>query len=166
MIEKLIFFARHSSLDQLKEQALQEDTLVPIRLDFEIDGYKLRDTFTWSLNETLITPEQFAEVLCEDLQLPSASFVPLVARSIRDQVEDYYLHAASTVMDGEESDSEEKRRKICQDFEDAKEGKLSSQAQETQGQPVKPKKAENSELRTLIKVWWINANSFMVGFIH
>lgn len=146
----------------MKEQAQQEDTLVPVRLEFEIDGYKLRDTFTWSLNETLITPEQFAEVLCEDLQLPSATFVPLVARSIRDQVEDYYLHAASTVMDGEEPDSEEKRRKICQDFQDAKEEKLSLPTQEIQEQPTKSKKANNSELRTLIKVRWICAGMLVI----
>lgn len=24
--------------------------LVPIRLDFEVDGVKVRDTFTWNLN--------------------------------------------------------------------------------------------------------------------
>lgn len=39
-----------SGLDDLAEQARQEDNLVPIRLEMEIDGYKLRDTFTWNLN--------------------------------------------------------------------------------------------------------------------
>ncbi|KAI8136906.1 hypothetical protein BJV82DRAFT_526184 [Fennellomyces sp. T-0311] len=80
----------------LSEQGKKEDTLVPIRLEIEIDGYKLRDTFTWNMNETLITPEQFAEIMCEDLQLPTAQFAQQIARGIKDQVQDYYLHSGST----------------------------------------------------------------------
>ncbi|KAI8332305.1 hypothetical protein BC941DRAFT_359363 [Chlamydoabsidia padenii] len=79
----------------MKEQSSKDDNLVPIRLEFETDGYKLRDTFTWNLNEQLVTPEQFAEHMCEDLRLPPAAFIPQIARSIRDQVQDYYLHASS-----------------------------------------------------------------------
>ncbi|KAK9718255.1 SNF5 / SMARCB1 / INI1 [Popillia japonica] len=36
------------------ENASQNELLVPIRLDMEIEGQKLRDTFTWNKNETLI----------------------------------------------------------------------------------------------------------------
>lgn len=32
------------------ENTLQSEVLVPIRLDMEIDGNKLRDTFTWNKN--------------------------------------------------------------------------------------------------------------------
>lgn len=32
------------------ENAGQMETLVPIRLDMEIEGQKLRDTFTWNKN--------------------------------------------------------------------------------------------------------------------
>ena len=32
------------------ENAQQVEDLVPIRLDIEIDGQKLRDTFTWNKN--------------------------------------------------------------------------------------------------------------------
>jgi flagellar basal body-associated protein FliL len=39
-----------STNESLKEQAEKEDTLVPIRLELENDGYRLRDTFTWNLN--------------------------------------------------------------------------------------------------------------------
>lgn len=39
-----------SRLDQLEEQGDKDDMLVPIRLEIELDGYKLRDTFTWNLN--------------------------------------------------------------------------------------------------------------------
>lgn len=42
-------------------------------------------TFVYS--EQLITPEQFAEVLCDDLDLPAISFVPAIAQSIRQQID-------------------------------------------------------------------------------
>lgn len=32
------------------EQANSKETLIPIRLDFENDGFKIRDTFTWNMN--------------------------------------------------------------------------------------------------------------------
>ncbi|CAH0389233.1 unnamed protein product [Bemisia tabaci] len=69
------------------ENATQQELLVPIRLDMEIEGQKLRDTFTWNKNESLITPEQFAEVLCDDLDLNPVVFVPAVAAAIRQQVD-------------------------------------------------------------------------------
>lgn len=37
--------------------------------------------------ETLITPEQFAEVLCDDLDLNPTTFVPAIAQAIRQQVD-------------------------------------------------------------------------------
>lgn len=37
--------------------------------------------------ESQITPEQFAEILCDDLDLPPLSFVPAISQSIRTQIE-------------------------------------------------------------------------------
>ncbi|XP_055328583.1 SWI/SNF-related matrix-associated actin-dependent regulator of chromatin subfamily B member 1-like [Paramacrobiotus metropolitanus] len=71
----------------MAKQAAQQEILVPIRLDMEIDNVKLRDTFTWNKNELLITPEQFAEILCEDLDLPMVQFIPAIAQSIKQQVD-------------------------------------------------------------------------------
>jgi len=34
----------------VSENAQQPEVLVPIRLDMELDGQKLRDTFTWNKN--------------------------------------------------------------------------------------------------------------------
>ena len=91
----------------LHEASVQPEVLVPIRLDIEIDGQKLRDTFTWNKNgiiltnsistsittylcsELLITPEQFAQILCDDLELYSTTFVPAIASSIRQQLEQF-----------------------------------------------------------------------------
>jgi len=71
------------------ENASQVELLVPIRLDMEIEGQKLRDTFTWNKNESLITPEQFAEVLCDDLDLNPLTFVPAIAQAIRQQIDGF-----------------------------------------------------------------------------
>ncbi|CAJ0837408.1 4031_t:CDS:2 [Entrophospora sp. SA101] len=85
------------SLQQLGDIAEKEDVLIPIRLEIDgADGYKLRDTFTWNMNETLITPEHFAEVLCDDLNFPAAIFVPLIVKQIQDQIQGYIIHPAAS----------------------------------------------------------------------
>lgn len=81
----------------IHEAASQPEVLVPIRLDIDIDGQKLRDTFTWNKNETLISPEVFAEVLCDDLDLPPASFVPAVVQAIRQQIKQFDTDSEITV---------------------------------------------------------------------
>nr|CAB3266382.1 SWI/SNF-related matrix-associated actin-dependent regulator of chromatin subfamily B member 1-A [Phallusia mammillata] len=73
--------------EAIHSNAGQPEVLVPIRLDMEVDGQKLRDTFCWNKNEQLITPEMFAEVLCDDLDLNAITFVPLIAQAIRTQIE-------------------------------------------------------------------------------
>ena len=71
------------------ENANQTDILVPIRVDLEIEGQKLRDTFTWNKNEMLITPEIFAEILCDDLDLNPTAFIQAIALSIRQQLDSH-----------------------------------------------------------------------------
>lgn len=44
----MIFLKR--SYETSIEQMNSEETLIPIRLDVENDGYKIRDTFTWNMN--------------------------------------------------------------------------------------------------------------------
>jgi len=34
----------------IEEQASKDDVLVPIRLEIDVDGLVLRDTFTWNLH--------------------------------------------------------------------------------------------------------------------
>lgn len=63
------------------------EVLVPIRIDMEIEGHRLRDTFIWNKNEFSITPEQFAEILCDDVDIPPQTFVPAIAQTIRQQIE-------------------------------------------------------------------------------
>ena len=71
------------------ENASLPEKLIPIRLDMDIEGQKLRDTFTWNKAETLLTPEQFAEVLCDDLDLNPLHFVAAIAAAIQQQLDSY-----------------------------------------------------------------------------
>lgn len=50
---------------------------------FQIKTIRLRPLFA----ECMITPEQFAEVLCDDLDLNPVPFVPAIAAAIRHQIE-------------------------------------------------------------------------------
>ncbi len=69
------------------ENAIQPEVLVPIRMDMDIEGQKLRDTFMWNKNEVNTTPDQFAEVLCDDLDLNPINFVPAITAAINQQLE-------------------------------------------------------------------------------
>ncbi|KAF9351452.1 SWI SNF, matrix associated, actin dependent regulator of chromatin, sub b, member 1, partial [Mortierella sp. AD094] len=79
----------HNSQQALEATAEQDAILVPIRLDIDTDEIRLRDTFTWNVNEQLMTPEQFAEILCDDLDLNFNKFVPEIAQSIRNQIAEF-----------------------------------------------------------------------------
>ena len=41
------------------------------------------------ISEKLMTPEMFAEILCDDLDLNPLAFVPAIASAIRQQIESY-----------------------------------------------------------------------------
>ncbi|KAK3814998.1 MAG: hypothetical protein J3Q66DRAFT_203430 [Benniella sp.] len=79
----------YSSQKDLETSADQDAILVPIRLEIDTDEFRLRDTFTWNVNEQLLTPEQFAEILCEDLDLNMTKFVPEIAQSLRNQIAEF-----------------------------------------------------------------------------
>ncbi|OAJ41522.1 hypothetical protein, variant 1 [Batrachochytrium dendrobatidis JEL423] len=72
------------------------ELLVPIKVDFEVDGYRVCDAFTWNLNETAMTPEKFAEYMCLDLDLNIAAFGSLIAGRINAQLEDHRKIMEST----------------------------------------------------------------------
>lgn len=52
--------------------------------------YKLRDIFLWNLHETVITTDQFALTLVQDLDLPNQqSLAAEISKQIRTQLEEY-----------------------------------------------------------------------------
>lgn len=76
---------------QIKEISETPEILVPIRLDFESDKYRLHDTFTWNLNEKNMSVAQFAENITEDFYFPrnlSSSIVPIIT----DQIKEFNIH--------------------------------------------------------------------------
>ncbi|KAF9131461.1 Chromatin structure remodeling complex protein sfh1 [Mortierella sp. 14UC] len=79
----------YNSQKDLNAVADQDAILVPIRLDIDMDEIRLRDAFTWNVNEQLMTPEKFAEILCDDLDLNQAKFVPEIAQSLRNQIAEF-----------------------------------------------------------------------------
>lgn len=52
--------------------------------------FRLKDTFLWNLHETLITPDQFALTLMNDLDLPNnLGLAAQISNQIRTQLEEY-----------------------------------------------------------------------------
>ncbi|KAK5658273.1 hypothetical protein OQA88_2248 [Cercophora sp. LCS_1] len=100
-------------------QACLPLTLIPIRIDLDIPAflpgtplpgpghnmdpnnplfkpqemavpYRLRDSFLWNLHETLVTPDQFATQLVQDLDLPNRhQMAAEISKQIRTQLEEY-----------------------------------------------------------------------------
>jgi chromatin structure-remodeling complex subunit SFH1 len=55
-------------------------------------GYRLKDSFLWNLHEALTTPDQFAKVFVDELDLPverKSQLILNVASQIRQQLEEY-----------------------------------------------------------------------------
>ncbi|KAJ3937206.1 MAG: hypothetical protein NXY57DRAFT_736111 [Lentinula lateritia] len=80
------------------EEANRPEQLVPIRLEFDVDHHKYRDTFVWNLNDPLATPEIFAQSVVEDYQL-APSYHSTIVKNIQEQLSDYKAHSA--LYDGE-----------------------------------------------------------------
>jgi chromatin structure-remodeling complex subunit SFH1 len=73
----------------LETQAHKRVSLVPIRVEFETETHRIRDCFVWNLNETLITPENFAKVFCTDIGVSAATWADTVTNQIRAQLEEH-----------------------------------------------------------------------------
>ncbi|GAA5857171.1 hypothetical protein JCM8547_009352 [Rhodosporidiobolus lusitaniae] len=97
---------------QLRAIASQSEHLIPIRIDLEHEVYRLRDTFTWNLRETLITPKQFCEHLLADLRLPKEPFLRQMIASFEKQIADAQLSAQyEAYLDSSVKESEEESRR-------------------------------------------------------
>jgi hypothetical protein len=56
--------------------------LIPIKLDLEFEGRRLKDIFLWDKNEPYQTLESFAKILMEEHNLP-ISFESEIISSMR-----------------------------------------------------------------------------------
>ena len=83
----------HVSRKDLKAQNEQIEDLVPIRIDIDWEKVKVRDTFTWNLHDSVVSPDLFAEKFVEDMGLPlegSGPLVQMIAQSVKEQLIDYH----------------------------------------------------------------------------
>jgi chromatin structure-remodeling complex subunit SFH1 len=77
------------NLYRLEPLASVQEVLIPIQLDFDIDGFKIQDQFTWNLNEAMISTEKFAEYLCNDLDINPQQYAQMISRNIKSQIEEF-----------------------------------------------------------------------------
>ena len=80
------FFAAEHGCASVADSAAVE--LVPIRVDLEQDGCRVKETFTWNMNDLTITPRAFALQLCHDENLPR-QFTDSIALTIDEQLREY-----------------------------------------------------------------------------
>ena len=71
--------------------------LIPIKLDLEFEGKRLKDMFLWDKNEPYLNLESFAKILMEEHNLP-AVFENEIVASMRKQI---YHFRQYKQMDGE-----------------------------------------------------------------
>ena len=62
--------------------------LIPIKLDLEFEGRRLKDLFLWDKNEPYQTLESFAKILLEEHNLP-AVFENEIVSSMRKQINQF-----------------------------------------------------------------------------
>lgn len=60
-------------------------TLIPIKIDLEIEGKRLKENFLWDKNEPYLTLESFAKILMEEHNLP-ATFENEIVNTMKKQV--------------------------------------------------------------------------------
>ena len=63
-------------------------TLIPIKLDLEIEGKKLKENFLWDKNEPYLTLESFAKIMLEEYNLPD-QFENEIINSMKKQINSF-----------------------------------------------------------------------------
>ena len=56
----------------LSKEVDRDSDLIPIRLDVEQEGIRFRENICWNVEESYLSPEQFAKILAEENNLPSS----------------------------------------------------------------------------------------------
>ncbi|KAJ1036073.1 hypothetical protein NDA18_000219 [Ustilago nuda] len=91
MVAKRVFHRTnhvYHNHDDLERQAGRNEILVPIKIDLEAEQYRIKDSFTWNMNEQLISPHHFAKLLLEDLDIPVEPYATQIMNLINQQIED------------------------------------------------------------------------------
>ena len=102
LVLTIAFFLSARAEHQLLAASNLPSILIPIRLDFDLDPPsrgRIHDSFLWNLNETLITPDNFAITTCVDLDLPFQPYASMISAAIRDQISEYAPVAAIPISE-------------------------------------------------------------------
>lgn len=67
-----------------------EPIIIPVALNIENNGVKIIDHFTWNINDPSMTPEEFANIYCQDLDLQNnAALNQQIVNAISDSIKEY-----------------------------------------------------------------------------
>ncbi|KXN82368.1 SWI/SNF chromatin-remodeling complex subunit SNF5 [Leucoagaricus sp. SymC.cos] len=83
------------------EESERPEQLVPIRLEFDVEHHKMRDTFVWNLNDPVVTPETFAQSIVDDYGL-APNFLNVIVKQIQEQLNDFKAHSFNYDQDSGE----------------------------------------------------------------
>eukprot|EP01103_Thecamoeba_quadrilineata_P002794 TRINITY_DN1266_c3_g1_i1.p1 TRINITY_DN1266_c3_g1~~TRINITY_DN1266_c3_g1_i1.p1 ORF type:complete len:583 (+),score=263.27 TRINITY_DN1266_c3_g1_i1:10-1758(+) len=76
-------------LENDNKLSLDQEHLVPIKIDYVVDNHSAHELLLWNLNEERITPEMFAENLCHDINSTSTQLQRNISVSIRRQLNNH-----------------------------------------------------------------------------
>ncbi|GAA5941229.1 hypothetical protein JCM3775_006654 [Rhodotorula graminis] len=94
--------------DQLDEAAETPGVFIPVQIDLDVDTFKIRDCFVWNVHEKLITPQAFARIFCDDLDIDH-SHLQEVSRQIQAQIDEQTLVAQFPLRSPEEEEEHVER---------------------------------------------------------
>ena len=77
-----LYFYRSEAFSSLSQ------VLVPVRIELDFAGFKIRDIVAWNLNEQLFSVERFADTFCTDLNLGPDCLRKIVS-DMKMQISDY-----------------------------------------------------------------------------
>ncbi|KZT60131.1 hypothetical protein CALCODRAFT_492894 [Calocera cornea HHB12733] len=77
----------HISQDAIDKTSTTRECLIPIRVEFDTDTHRIRDSFLWNLYEPHLQPEAFAHQFLTEIDVPQ-SYADQVVAMIRAQIED------------------------------------------------------------------------------
>ncbi|KAJ3674388.1 hypothetical protein LUZ60_005004 [Juncus effusus] len=76
-----------------------KEKIVPIRVDLRVNNTVLRDNFLWDISNFESDPEEFAKILCDDLNIADPEVAPAIAVAIREQLYEIATQSVSAVRE-------------------------------------------------------------------
>lgn len=91
--EQIMEFQANPFIELNQDRIGGDDLRIKIKLDIVVGQNQLIDQFEWDISNSENNAEEFAENMCQELQLPG-EFITAIAHSIREQVHMYHKSLA------------------------------------------------------------------------